>query len=167
MRKGFSVSATIEALQQFLISRTLCDELAVKGDDCPSWRVSLVVKFNIWLNKTRRVPILGLLISIRNNRKQRKNIKTTTERRRTEQLLICFLAGWKATYSSFYFLPRKFHCIRVASIKSPHRTSTGAGHVRTDGITTYLRFSTTTARERTVPGRAPFQTPILELRTRT
>ena len=75
MRKGFSVSATIEALQQqFLISRTLCDELAVKGDDCPSWRVSLVVKFDIWLNKTRRVPILKLLLSIRNNsRKQRKN----------------------------------------------------------------------------------------------
>ena len=54
MRKGFSVSATIEALQ-FLIPRTLCDELAVKGDDCLSWRVSLV---DIWLNRTRRVPIL-------------------------------------------------------------------------------------------------------------
>ena len=92
MRKGFSVSATIEALQ-FLIPRTLCDELAVKGDDCPSWRVSVVVKFNIWLNETRRVPILKLLISIRNNRKQRKNIKTTIERRRTEQLLIVFFAG--------------------------------------------------------------------------
>ena len=92
MRKGFSVSATIEALQ-FLIPRILCDELAVKGDDCPSWRVSLVIKFNIWLNKTRRVPILKLLISIRNNRKQRKNIKPTIERRRTEQLLICFFDG--------------------------------------------------------------------------
>ena len=57
---------------QFLIPRTLCDELVVKGDNCPSWRVSLVVKFNVWLNKTRRVPILKLLISIRNNRKQTK-----------------------------------------------------------------------------------------------
>ena len=92
MRKGFPVSATIEALQ-FLIPRTLCDELAVKGDDCPSWRVSLVVKFDIWLNKTRAALILKLLISIRNNRKQIKNIKTTIERRRTEQLLICFFAG--------------------------------------------------------------------------
>ena len=51
MRKGFSVSATgfsvsvtIEALQ-FLIPRTLCDELVVKEDDCPSWRVSLVVQY--------------------------------------------------------------------------------------------------------------------------
>ena len=70
MRKGFSVSATIEALQ-FLIQRTLGDELAVKGDGCSSWRVSLVVKFNIWLNKTRRLPILKLLISIRSNRKQK------------------------------------------------------------------------------------------------
>ena len=43
-------------------------ELAVKGDDCPSWRVSLVVKFNIWLNETRRVPIiLKMLISIRDS----------------------------------------------------------------------------------------------------
>ena len=57
MRKGFSVSATIEALQ-FLIPRTLCDELVVKGDDYPSWRVSLVVIVNIWLNKTRRVVYL-------------------------------------------------------------------------------------------------------------
>ena len=88
MRKGFSVSATIEALQ-FLIPRTLCDELVLKGDDCPSWCVSLVVKFNVWLNNTRRVLILKLLIFIR-NRKQRKNIKTTIERRRTEQLPILF-----------------------------------------------------------------------------
>ena len=166
MRKGFSVSATIEALQ-FLIPRTLCDELAVKGDDCPSWRISLVVKFNIWLNKTRRVPILKLLISIRNDRKQRKNIKPTIERRRTEQLLICFFCRLKIHLFVLLFLPRKFYCIRVARIKSPHRTNTGAGHVRTDGITTYFRFSTTTARERTVPGRAPPHTPLLELRTRT
>ena len=73
----------------------------------------------------------------------------------------------ETTYFSFYFLPRKMYCVRVARIKSPHRTSTGTGHVRTDGITTYLRFSTTTARERTVPGRAPPHTPLLELRTRT
>ena len=46
MRKGFSVSATIESLQ-FLIPRTLRDELVVKGDYCPSWRVSLVMIFNI------------------------------------------------------------------------------------------------------------------------
>ena len=125
MRKGFSVSATIEALQQFLISRTLCDELAVKGDDCPSWRVSLVVKFNIWLNKTRRVPIMKLLISIRNNGKQinEKIIKTTTERRRTEKLLICFLPVENLPIRPFIFYhakkKKKMYCIRVASIKSP------------------------------------------------
>ena len=56
MKKGFSVSATIIEALQSLIPRTLCDELAVKGDDCPSWRVLLVDKFNIWLNNTRRVP---------------------------------------------------------------------------------------------------------------
>ena len=71
MRKGFSVSATIEALQ-FLIPRTLCDELAVKGDDCPSWRVSLVVKFNIWLNKTRRVPILKLIADFHTKQQETK-----------------------------------------------------------------------------------------------
>ena len=109
MKKGFSVSATIIQALQFLIPRTLCDELAVKGDDGPSWRVSLVVKFNIWLNKTRRVPILKLLISIRNNSKQRKNIKTTIERRRTEQLAadFVFLLVENPPIRSF-FLPRKF-----------------------------------------------------------
>ena len=88
MRKGLSVSATIEALQ-FLIPRTLCDELAVKGDDCPSWRVSLVVKFNIWLKKTRRVLTLDLLICIRTGNKEKH--QTTLEGRRTERLLILFL----------------------------------------------------------------------------
>ena len=57
MRKGVSVSATIEALH-ILISRTLCDELVVKGGDCLPWRASLVVKFMIWLNKTRRARTL-------------------------------------------------------------------------------------------------------------
>ena len=108
-----------------------------------------------------------MLISIRNNRKQRKNIKTTIERRRTEQLAAdLFFCRLKIHLFVLLFLPRKFYCIRVARIKSPHRTSTGAGHVRTDGITTYFRFSTTTARERTVPARAPPHTPLLELRTR-
>ena len=168
MRKGFSVSATVIEALQLLIPRTLCDELAVKGDDCPSWRVSLVAKVNIWLNKkTRIVPILKLLISIRNNRKQRKNIKTTIERRRTEQLAADLFFCWlKIHLFVLLFLPRIFYCIRVARIKSLHRTSTGAGHVRTDGIATYLPFSTTTARERTVPGRAPPHTPLLELQTR-
>ena len=68
MREGFSVSATIEALQ-VLIPCTFCDELVVKGDDCPCWRESLVVKINIWLNKTRRVPMPKWLVSIRNKKK--------------------------------------------------------------------------------------------------
>ena len=37
---------------------------------------------------------------------------------------------------------------------------------RADGITTSLRFSTTTGRERTVPGRASPHPPLLELGTR-
>ena len=45
----------------------------VKGDDCPSWRGSLVVHFNIWLSKTRRVPILKLLIPVRNKEKKHQN----------------------------------------------------------------------------------------------
>ena len=94
MRKGFSVSATIEALQ-ILILRTLCDELAVKGGDCPPWRVSLFVKFDIWLNKTRRVPILKLIADFHTKQQEtkKKHIKKKIERRRTEQLLICFFAG--------------------------------------------------------------------------
>ena len=168
MRKGFSVSATIEALQ-FLIPRTLCDELVVKGDDCPCWRVSLVVKFNIWLNKTRRVHILKFLISIRNNRKQRKNIKTTIERRRTEQLLtLFFLPVENPPIRPFIFYHANLlHKSRPYKKSPSYEYGTGAGHVRTDGITTYLRVSTTTARERTVPGRAPPHTPLLELWTRT
>ena len=77
MREGFSISATIEALQ-FLTPRTFCDEMVMKGDDCLSWRGSLVVKFNIWLNKTRRVPILKWLIPIRN---KEENIKTNHDRK--------------------------------------------------------------------------------------
>ena len=72
MRRGFSVSATILEALQFLIPRTLCDELTMKGNDCPSWRVSLVVKFNIWLNKTRRVPILKLFIDFHTKQQETK-----------------------------------------------------------------------------------------------
>ena len=109
MREGFSTPATIEVeALQFLIPCTLCDELVVKGDHCPSWRVSLVVKFNIWPNKTRRVSILKLLIPIRNNRKQRENIKTTIERRRTEQLMILFFLPVENRPFVLLFLPRKF-----------------------------------------------------------
>ena len=45
MKEGFSVSTTIKALQ-FLIPCPVCDELVVRGDDCPSWP-----GFTIWLNK--------------------------------------------------------------------------------------------------------------------
>ena len=40
----------VEALQ-FLIPCRLSDELVVKGDDCPSWRGSLV-EFKLWVNKS-------------------------------------------------------------------------------------------------------------------
>ena len=72
MTKGFSVSATIIEALQFLIPRTLCDEVAVKGDDCPSWRVSLVVKFNIGLNKTRRVPTLKFIAEFHTKQQEPK-----------------------------------------------------------------------------------------------
>ena len=93
MREGF-ISATVEALQQFLVPCTLCDELVVKGDDCPSWRGSLVEKFNIWLNERDKksiVPNLKLLIPTRNKKKTSKT--TTIERPRTEQLLFFLPVG--------------------------------------------------------------------------
>ena len=80
MRKGFYISATIIEALQFFIPCTFCDELVVKGDDCSAGRGSLIVKFNIWLNKTRGVPILKWLIPIRN---KEKNIKTNHDDRRT------------------------------------------------------------------------------------
>ena len=156
MREGFSVSATMKTLQ-FLTPCTLCDELVVKGDDCLSWRVSLVVKVNIWLNKTRRVPILKFLISIRNNRKE-KNIKTTIDRRRTEQLLILFILP--VENPPFILLLFTTHILLRKS--RPHNKSASYEYwrwTRTDGITTYLRF--TTGRERTVPARTPPHTPLL------
>ena len=54
-------------------SAHVCDEVVVKGNDWPSWRGSLVVKFNIWLNKTKRVTILKRLIPIRNEEKKNIN----------------------------------------------------------------------------------------------
>ena len=81
MRKSFSVSATIIEALQFPIPRTLCDELAVKGDDCPSWRVSLVVKFSIWLNKTRRVPILKLIADFHTKQQETKKKHQDHDRR--------------------------------------------------------------------------------------
>ena len=71
MREDFSLPATVEALQ-LLIPCPIYDELVVKGDDCPSWRVSLV-EFKIWPNK--RV-ILKWLIPICNKAKEKKNDKT-------------------------------------------------------------------------------------------
>ena len=50
MREGFSLPATVEALQ-LLIPCPIYDGLVVKGDDCPSWRGSLV-EFKIWINKS-------------------------------------------------------------------------------------------------------------------
>ena len=50
MTEGFSLPATVEALQ-LLIPCPIYDELVVKGEDCPSWRGSLV-EIKIWLNKS-------------------------------------------------------------------------------------------------------------------
>ena len=95
MRKGFSISATIETLQ-FLIPRTLCNELAVKGDDCPSWRVSLVVKFNIWLNKPRRrvrtcSEIVDLHTKQQETKKKHQKHDRKTAHRTTADLFFCRL----------------------------------------------------------------------------
>ena len=122
MTEGFSVSTTIEALQ-FLIPCTFCNEMVVKGHDCPSWRGSLFVEFKLWLNTTTRM-LLKRLIPTRN---KEKNTKTTIKRPRTKQLLILPFYRLVIHLSSIYLLPRKIYCIRVASTKSPHRTR--AGHV--------------------------------------
>ena len=76
-----SVSATVEALQ-FLIPCPFCGEL-VKGDDCPTWRGSLL-EFKIWLNRS---AILKSLILLRN---EAKKIKTTIRRRTEELYVFCF-----------------------------------------------------------------------------
>ena len=163
-REGFSVSATVEALQ-FLIPCTLCDELGVKGYDCLSRRISLVVKFNIWL-KTRR-PILRLLIPIRNNRKQIKKHQKYGNRKTAHGTTADdFFFRLKIYLSTFNFFTTQF----LPHKSRPYKKSASYEYwrwTRTDGITTYLRFSTTTGRERTIPGRAPPHTPLLELRTRT
>ena len=166
MREGFSVSATIEALH-FLIPCTLCDELVVKGDDCPSWGVSLVVKFIIWLNKTRRVPILKLVIPKRNNRKHRKKHQNH-DRKTAHGTTADFVLLLPVENPPFVLL---FFTTQISLNKSrPYKNSASYEYwrwTRTHGITTYLRFSTTTGRERTVLGRAAPYTPLLELRTRT
>ena len=161
MRKGFPVSATIEALQ-VINPRTLCDELAVKGDDCRSWRVSLVVKFNIWLSKTRRVLILKLPISIRNRatKKKHENHDRKTAHGTTADFV--FLPVEHPPFDLLLFTTRKFNCE-----SRPYKKSAAYEYywrwTRTRGITTYIRFSTTTGRERTVPRRAPAHTPLIEI----
>ena len=50
MKEGLSLPATVEALQ-LLVPSPIHGELVLKGDDCPSWRGSLV-EFKIWLNKS-------------------------------------------------------------------------------------------------------------------
>ena len=128
MREGFSISATYDAIQQFIIPCTVCDEL-VKGDDCPSWRGSLVVKFNIWLNKTKRVPNLKWLNPIRN---KEKNIKTNHDRKTARgTTAVFFLPVENPPFVHILFTTKtsKFYCASVARTKSPHRASTRAGHV--------------------------------------
>ena len=50
MREGWSPSATGEALQ-FPVPVSFCDEMVMEGDDCPSWRESLV-ESKVWLDKS-------------------------------------------------------------------------------------------------------------------
>ena len=78
MREGFSVSATTEALQ-FLIPCIFCDELVVKGDDCSSWRGSLVVDFKIYLAQHDKKSTYSEMADS-HYMKQRKKIKTTIKR---------------------------------------------------------------------------------------
>ena len=100
----------------------------VKGDDCPSGRGSLVVKFNVWLNKTRRVPISKWLIPIRN----KENIKTNHNRKIAHGTqLFSFLPVENPPFVHLFFSTQifKFDCTRVTRTKSPHRASIRAGHV--------------------------------------
>ena len=80
--------------------------------------------------------------------------------------------------ADFVFLPVKnppsvllLFTTQILLYKSrPYKKSTSYEYwrwTRTDGITTYLRFSSTTGTERTVPGRVPPHTPLFELRART
>ena len=73
MREGFSISATIEAVK-LLVPCTFCDELVVKGNDCPSGRGSLVVQVQHLAQQDNKsivlvVPILKWLILTRNKEK--------------------------------------------------------------------------------------------------
>ena len=154
-----SVSSKIEALQ-FLIPCTSCDELVVNGGDRPSWRGSFVVRFNIWLNKTR-VPSLKWLIPTRN-----KETKHQKHDRKTAH-------GTNAIFflpvENPYFVHLFFTTQILQHNSRPHKNSSSCEcscWTRTDGVATSLRFSAATGRERTVPGRAPPHTPLLELRTR-
>ena len=127
----------------------------------------LALNFNIWLNKTRRVPILKWLIPIRT---KEKNIKTNHDRKTAHGVTNCFFCQLKSTFRPFTFHHANFHFfyyIRVDRTKSPHRASTRSCWTHSDGFAISLRFSITTGRERTVPGRAPPHPPLLELRTRT
>ena len=94
MREGFSVSATMEALQ-FLIPCTFCDELVVKGDDGPSWRGSRRGVQHLAHQHDKKSAYSEMADSHMKRRK--RIIKTTIKRPRTEQLLLLhvffFFAG--------------------------------------------------------------------------
>ena len=155
----------MEALQ-FLLPCTFCDELVVKGDDCPSWRKSLIVKFNFWLNKTSTYSEMS---DSHTKQKKKTSKPTTIERPRTEQLLFFLVPVENPPFIQFLFHHANFQILLHKS--RPYKKPSSCEYLcwtRTDGIaTTSLRFSTTTGRERTVPGRAPAHNPLLELRTRT
>ena len=87
-------------------------------------------------------------------RRKKHQKPTAIERPRTEQLLF-FFPGLESTFrpfvlhANFQFLLRK---------SRPYKKSSSCEYscwTHIDGITTSLRFFTTTGRERTVPGRAP------------
>ena len=75
-----------------------------------------------------------------------------------------FFAGSKSTVRPLGF----YTAIFTAYMSRPYKKSSSYSCcTRADGNTTSLRFSTTAGRERTVPGRAPPHTPLVELRLRT
>ena len=105
----------------------------VKGDDCPSWRGSFVVNFNIWLSKTIRAPILKWLIPIYTWYETRKNIETNHDRKTAHGTTAVFFSRVENppfAHSFFTTQKFKFYCIvRVARTKSPHCASTRGGHI--------------------------------------
>ena len=157
-----AVSVTIEALH-FLIPCIFCDVLVARRDDCPSWRRSLVVN-----GSTRQEEYLSIYSEMADSHTKQRRKHQNNDRKTVHGTIAGFFfrCRLKIHVSSIYFSPRKFYCLHKSRLYKMSSSYEYSCWTRTDGVTTSLRLSTTTGRERTVPGRAPPHTPLLELQTR-